>query len=98
MILDVINPHRVTLNNDPDYNVQLRSSYPVTKVPYKPECGEDSFEIIHTNMFVTVTFISGDKQSYVCDRVIEEFDKLVLIKNFKQVSFDLTTVERIVVD
>ena len=98
MILDLINAHRATVNKDPEYNVQVRSAYPIRHVPYQPGCGEDSFEIYHRNMQVTVNFINDVTQSIMCDRVIEEFDKLVLIKNFKQKSFDLKDVESIVVE
>lgn len=98
MILDLINAHRATVNKDPEYNVQVRSIYPIRHVPYAPGCGEDSFEIYHRNMQVTVNFINDVTQNIMCDRVIEEFDKLVLIKNFKQKSFDLKDVESIVVE
>ena len=95
MILDLINA-RATLNKDPEYNVQMKSVHPITYVPYVSGCG-DSFEIMHENMNVTVNLIDGDSVTHVCDRVIEEFDKLLLIKNFKQVSFELANVESIVV-
>lgn len=97
MILDLINAHRATLNKDPEYNVQIKSVHPITYVPYVSGCGEDSFEIMHENMNVTVNLIDGDSVTHVCDRVIEEFDKLLLIKNFKQISFELMNVESIVV-
>lgn len=97
MILDLINAHRATLNKDPEYNVQMKSVYPITYVPYVSGCGEDSFEIMHRGMNVTVNLIDGDSVTHMCDRVIEEFDKLLLIKNFKQVSFELVNVESIVV-
>ena len=97
MILDLINAHRATLNKDPEYNVQIKSTYPITYVPYVSGYGEDSFEIMHKDMDVTVNLIDGDSVTHVCDRIIEEFDKLLLIKNFKQVSFELTNVESIVV-
>lgn len=98
MILDLINAHRATVNKDPEYNVQVRSAYPIRHVPYKPDCGEDSFEIYHRNMQVTVNFMNDVTQNIICDRVIEEFDKLVLIKNFKQKSFDLKDIRSIVVE
>ena len=97
MILDLVNAHRATLNKDPEYNVQMKSTYPITHVSYKPDCGDDSFEIMHENMNVTINLIDGTSTTHVCDRVIEEFDKLLLIKNFKQVSFELMNVESIVV-
>lgn len=97
MILVLINAHRATLNKEPKYNVQMKSVYPITYVPYVSGCGEDSFEIIHKNMNVTVNLINGDSVTHVCDRVIEEFDKLLLIKNFKQVSFELMNIKSIVV-
>lgn len=97
MILDLINAHRATINKDPEYNVQMKSVYPITYVPYVSGCGEDSFEIMHKDMNVTVNLHDGSSATHVCDRVIEEFDKLLLIKNFKQVSFELVNVESIVV-
>lgn len=97
MILDLINTHRATINKDPEYNVQIRSVYPITYVPYVSDCGEDSFEIMHRNMIVTINLINGTSITYVCDRVIEEFDKLLLIKNFKQISFELMNVKSILV-
>lgn len=97
MILVLINAHRATLNKDSKYNVQMKSVYPITYVPYVSGYGEDSFEIIHKNMNVTVNLINGDSVTHVCDRVIEEFDKLLLIKNFKQVSFELMNIKSIVV-
>ena len=97
MILDLINAHRATINKDPEYNVQMKSAYPIRHVSYKPGYGNDSFEIMQKNMGVTVIFIDGTSTTRICDRVIEEFDKLLLIKNFKQVSFELANVESIVV-
>lgn len=98
MILDLINPHRATLNKDPEYNVQIKSVYPIKHVPYKPDWGDDSFEILHEDMNVTINLIDGTSTVHVCDRVIEEFDKLLLIKNFQQVNFELVNVESVVVE
>ena len=99
MKLDLISLFRATANKDPEYNVQIKSNYPIRNTPYKPEYGGgDSFEIFERNIIVTVTFINNLKQSYNCDRVIEEFDKLLLIKNGNQIEFDLKDVESIRVE
>lgn len=97
MILDLITPFRATINKDPEYNVQIKSVYPIRHIPYKPGCGEDSFEIMHRDMFVEVIYRSGEHVTFKCDRVIEEFDKLLLIKNFHQISEYLRNIESIVV-
>lgn len=97
MILDLINEHRATLNKDPEYNVQIKSAYPITHVQYKPGYGEDSFEIMHKDMIVKVKYHIGECVTFKCDRIIEEFDKLLLIKNFHEISEDLRSIESIVV-
>lgn len=97
MILDLINAHRATLNKDPEYNVQIKSAYPIRHVPYKPDYGDDSFEIMYKNMTVKITYTNGERATFKCDRVIEEFDKLLLIKNFNQISEPLYNIESIVV-
>lgn len=99
MILDLINNHRATANDDPNYNVQIKSAYEIEKTQYKEAYGgEDSFEIFHRNMNVTIKFINGNSTRIVCDRVIEEFNKLLLIKNFNQTEFELNEVESIMVE
>lgn len=98
MIVDLITPYRATLNEDPVYNVQLKSKYLINKHGYKPEFGEDSFEIFECNMVVTITFIDDSTVSIICDRVIEEFNKLVMIQNFEQVAYKLETIKEIVVE
>lgn len=97
MILDLINVHRATLNKDPEYNVQIKSAYPITHVQYKSGYGEDSFEIIHKNMIVKVKYCNGECVTFKCDRIIEEFDKLLLIKNFHEISEHLRNIESIMV-
>lgn len=97
MDLDLISAFRATANDD-EYNVQIKSAYPIENHPYKKEYGGgDSFEVMERNMIVTINFISGEATRIMCDRMIEEFDKLLCIKNFKQTEFDLQTVESIVV-
>ena len=97
MDLDLISAFRATANDD-EYNVQIKSAYPIENYPYKKEYGGgDSFEGMERNMIVTVNFISGEATRIMCDRMIEEFGKLLCIKNFKQIEFDLQTVESIVV-
>ena len=98
MILDLITPFRATANKDPEYNVQIKSAYPIRHVPYKPDCGDDSFEIMQKDMIVKVTYVDGEQATFKCDRIIEEFDKLLLIKNFNQVSEPLYNVSSIVVE
>ena len=97
MILDLINAHRATLNKDPKYNVQIKSAYPITHVQYKSGYGEDILEIMHKDMIVIVKYRTGECVTFKCDRIIEEFDKLLLIKNFNEISEDLRSIESIVV-
>ena len=98
MILDLITPFRATANDDPNYNVQIKSAYEIEKSHYKEKYGGgESFEVFHRNMSVTVNLINGNSRRITCDRMIEEFDKLLLIQNFEQVEFDLNEVESIVV-
>lgn len=99
MILDLITPFRATANCDPNYNVQIKSAYPIENHPYKKQYGGgDSFEVFQRGMTVTIKFINGEKQSIDCDRMIEEFNKVLCIKNFKQIEFNLKDVESIVVE
>lgn len=98
MIVDLITAYRATLNEDPKYNVQLKSKYPIKKDAYKPGFGEDSIEVFKRDMIVTVTFIDDSTVSIVCDRMIEEFDKLVMIQNFEQIAYELKNIKEIVVE
>lgn len=98
MIVDLINSYRATLNKDPQYNVQLKSKYPINKHGYVSDLGEDSIEVLERNMVVTITFIDDSTVSIICDRMIEEFDKLVMIQNFEQVAYKLETIKEIVVE
>jgi hypothetical protein len=99
MILDLITPFRATANDDPNYNVQIKSVYPIENYQYKEKYGGgDSFEVFQRGMTVTINFINNESTCIVCDRIIEEFDQVLCIKNFEQVSFDLKDVESIVVE
>ena len=98
MILDLINENRATLNKDPEYNVQMKSKFPIRKVEYKPECGEDSFEIMQHNMDVYIEFVDDNHIGHLCERLIEEFDKLILIRReYPQIEYELKDIKNIVV-
>lgn len=98
MILDLINENRATLNKDPEYNVQMKSNYPIKKVKYKPECGEDSFEIMQPIMAVYIEFVDDNHIGHLCERLIEEFDKLILIRReYPQIEYELKDIKTIIV-
>lgn len=97
MDLELTSAFRATMN-DENYNVQIQSAYPIEKYSYKEKYGGgDSCEVFQRGINVTVNFISGEVTRVTCDRMVEEFDKLLCIKNFNQTEFDLEAVEYIVV-
>lgn len=86
------------LNNDPQFDVTIKcKDVELQKVPYKPGVGEDSFEVMEPNMTVMVVLNNHQVKEYKCNRMIEEFNKLLLIKDFEQISFNMEDINTIMV-
>lgn len=86
------------LNNDPKFDVTIKSKdVELKRVNYKPEFGHHSFEAMSQGMTVTIILNNQQVKEYKCDRMIEEFNKLLLIKDFEQISFKMEDIKTIYV-
>ena len=86
------------LSNDPKFDVTIKSkNVEIEKVNYKPGYGQHSFEAISEGMKVVIILNNKQVKEYKCDRMIEEFNKLLLIKDFEQISFKMEDIQTIYV-
>lgn len=86
------------LNNDPKFDVTIKcKDVELERVNYATGLGHHSFEIYQKNMKVMIVLTNNEIREYKCDRVTEEFNKLLLIKNFEEISFKMEDVKTIYV-
>ena len=86
------------LSNDPKFDVTIKSKdVEIERIDYKPGLGHHSFEAMSKGMAVTIILNNRQAREYKCDRMIEEFNKLLLIKDFEQISFKMEDIKTIYV-
>ncbi len=86
------------VNNDPQFDVTIKClDVELERQRYKPHMGFHTFEVMEPNMTVMIILKNHQVKEYKCDRMIEEFNSLLLIKDFEQISFEMKDIDTIMV-
>lgn len=86
------------MNNDPKFDVTIKClDVELERQRYKPHMGFHTFEVMERNMTVMIILKNHQIKEYKCDRMIEEFNSLLLIKDFEQISFEMEDIDTIMV-